>query len=188
MIAFAVPKHLTWSEERAKRLGEIKEEAKEVRGEAQGLIENFQTSRKELKSEINEASATWQGLTSAKSKNKKEVSMSKSRLEKVKTLESSINIEKNPDFNVSILTAPDFEIEDDSLKTELLKWVIGQIKNSHEVRRELKIGDNFPLGLSIKIDKNGIEIIDVKKTWDEVERLNEKFEGRRKSKDEQLNS
>jgi len=57
-------------EERAKKLGEIKEEAKEVRGEAQELIESFQTSRKELKSELNEASATWQELTSAKSKNK----------------------------------------------------------------------------------------------------------------------
>ena len=55
---------------RAKRLGEIKEEAKEVRGEAQDLIENFQTSRKELKNELNEASATWQELTSAKAKNK----------------------------------------------------------------------------------------------------------------------
>jgi len=57
-------------EDRTKRLGEIKEEAKEVRGEVQELIENFQTSRKELKSELNEASAAWQELTSAKSKNK----------------------------------------------------------------------------------------------------------------------
>jgi uncharacterized protein YukE len=50
-------------QDRAKRLGEI-------RGEAQDLIDNFQVSRKELKAELKEFSAAWQGLTAAKAKTK----------------------------------------------------------------------------------------------------------------------
>jgi len=57
-------------EDRMKRVGEIREEAKQVRGETQNLIENFQASRKELKSELKEASAAWLELASAKAKNK----------------------------------------------------------------------------------------------------------------------
>jgi len=50
-------------QDRAKRLGEI-------RGEAQDLIDNFQVSRKELKAELKEFSAAWQGLAAAKAKTK----------------------------------------------------------------------------------------------------------------------
>jgi len=57
-------------EDRMKRIGEIREEAKEVRGEAQDKVKGFQASRKELKSELNEASAAWQELATAKAKNK----------------------------------------------------------------------------------------------------------------------
>ena len=56
--------------ERANKLGEIREEAKQVRGETQNLIENFQASRKELKSELKEASVAWQELASAKAINR----------------------------------------------------------------------------------------------------------------------
>jgi len=56
--------------DRIKKIGEIREEAKQVRGETQNLIENFQASRKELKSELKEASVAWQELASAKAKNK----------------------------------------------------------------------------------------------------------------------
>ena len=55
-------------EDRMKRIGEIREEAKQVRGETQNLIENFQASRQELKAELKEASAAWQELASAKAK------------------------------------------------------------------------------------------------------------------------
>ena len=57
-------------EDRMKRVGEIREEAKQVRGETQNLIENFQASRKELKADLKEASVAWQELASAKAKNK----------------------------------------------------------------------------------------------------------------------
>ena len=50
-------------QDRAKRLGEIKEETKD-------LLNGFQTSRKELKAELKEFSAAWQGLTAAKAKTK----------------------------------------------------------------------------------------------------------------------
>ncbi len=55
-------------EDRAKRLGEIKVEASQTREEAKDLIKGFQASRKELKAELKEASAAWQGLTAAKAK------------------------------------------------------------------------------------------------------------------------
>ncbi len=57
-------------EDRAKRLGEIKVEASQTREEAKDLIKGFQASRKELKAELKEASAAWQGLTAAKAKTK----------------------------------------------------------------------------------------------------------------------
>ncbi len=50
-------------QDRAKRLGEIKEETTD-------LLKGFQASRKELKAELREFSAAWQGLTAAKAKNK----------------------------------------------------------------------------------------------------------------------
>jgi len=55
-------------QDRAKRLGEIKEEASQTREEARDLIKGFQASRKELKAELKEVSAAWQGLTAAKAK------------------------------------------------------------------------------------------------------------------------
>ncbi len=55
-------------QDRAKRLGEIKEEASQTREEAKDLIKGFQACRKELKAELKEASAAWQGLTAAKAK------------------------------------------------------------------------------------------------------------------------
>jgi len=57
-------------QDRAKRLGEIKEEASQIKGETKDLLNGFQTSRQELKAELKEASAAWQGLTAAKAKNK----------------------------------------------------------------------------------------------------------------------
>jgi len=57
-------------QDRAKRLGEIKEEASQTREEAKDLIKGFQACRKELKAELKEASASWQRLTAAKAKNK----------------------------------------------------------------------------------------------------------------------
>ena len=48
-------------EDRMRRIGEIREEAR-------NLLKGFQTSRKELKAELKEASASWQGLTAAKAK------------------------------------------------------------------------------------------------------------------------
>ena len=59
-------------EDRARRLGEIKEGAKQVRGAARDLIKTFQSSRKELRTELKEASAAWQELTSVKVKSKKQ--------------------------------------------------------------------------------------------------------------------
>jgi len=55
-------------QDRAKRLGEIKEEASQTREETQDLIKGFEASRKELKAELKESSAAWQGLTAAKAK------------------------------------------------------------------------------------------------------------------------
>jgi len=55
--------------ERASKLDEIRQETKQARGETKNLIENFQASRKELKSELKEASVAWQELASAKAKN-----------------------------------------------------------------------------------------------------------------------
>ena len=57
--------------DRAKRLIEIKEGAKQVRGAAPDLIKTFQSSRKELRTELKKASAAWQELTSAKAKKSK---------------------------------------------------------------------------------------------------------------------
>jgi len=57
-------------QDRAKRLGEIKEEAGQLEGETKDLLNGFQASRKELKAEIKEASVAWQGLATAKAKNK----------------------------------------------------------------------------------------------------------------------
>ncbi len=57
--------------DRAKRLGEIKEEASQIKGETKDLLNGFQTSRKELKAELKEASAAWQGLTGGKSKERR---------------------------------------------------------------------------------------------------------------------
>ena len=54
--------------DRANKLGEIKEEVKGVRVEAHDLIKGFEASREELKAELKEASAAWQGLTAAKPK------------------------------------------------------------------------------------------------------------------------
>jgi len=55
-------------QDRAKRLGEIKEETSQTREEAKDLIKGFQACHKELKAELKEASAAWQGLTVAKIK------------------------------------------------------------------------------------------------------------------------
>jgi len=55
-------------QDRAKRLGEIKEEASQIKGETKDLLNGFQASRKELKAELKEASAAWQGLTGGKNK------------------------------------------------------------------------------------------------------------------------
>ncbi len=56
--------------DRANKLGEIRGEASQTRVEARNLIKGFQTSRKELKAELKDASAAWQGLTAAKAKTK----------------------------------------------------------------------------------------------------------------------
>jgi len=58
--------------DRVKRLIEIKEGAKQVRGAARDLIKTFQSSRKELRAELKEASGAWQELTSVKVKSKKQ--------------------------------------------------------------------------------------------------------------------
>jgi len=55
-------------EDRTKTVAKVKEEASQTREEARDLIKGFQTSRKELKAELKEASAAWQGLTGGKSK------------------------------------------------------------------------------------------------------------------------
>ena len=55
-------------EDRAKALQEVKAETKRVREEAEKLLKSFHASRKELKAELKEASAAWQGLTAAKAK------------------------------------------------------------------------------------------------------------------------
>jgi len=52
-------------DDRTKRVGEI-------RGQVWDLIKGFQASRKELRTELKEASAAWQGLTAAKAENKKQ--------------------------------------------------------------------------------------------------------------------
>ena len=57
-------------QDRAKRLGEIKEETSQTREGAKDLLKGFEASRQELKAELKEASAAWQGLTAAKAKNK----------------------------------------------------------------------------------------------------------------------
>ena len=57
-------------QDRAKRLGEIKEEASQTREGAHDLIKGFQASRKEVKAELKEFSDAWQGLTAVKVKNK----------------------------------------------------------------------------------------------------------------------
>jgi len=57
-------------EDRTKTVLEIKEEAKRLAGDVRDLIKGFQASRKELKAELKEASAAWQGLTAAKAKTK----------------------------------------------------------------------------------------------------------------------
>jgi chromosome segregation ATPase len=54
--------------DRIKKIGEIREEVKGARVEAQDMIKSFEDSRKELKAELKEASAAWQGLTAAKAK------------------------------------------------------------------------------------------------------------------------
>ena len=54
--------------DRANKLGEIRGEASQTREEARDLIKGFEASRKELKAELKEASAAWQGLTAAKAK------------------------------------------------------------------------------------------------------------------------
>ena len=48
-------------EDRVKRLGEIRQETK-------SLIKSFEGSRKELKAELKEFSAAWQGLAAEKAK------------------------------------------------------------------------------------------------------------------------
>ena len=55
-------------EERTKTVAKVKEDASQIREEAKNLIKGFQASRKELKAELKEASAAWQGLTAAKAK------------------------------------------------------------------------------------------------------------------------
>ena len=52
-------------DDRTKRVGEI-------RGQVWDLIKGFQASRKELRTELKEASAAWQGLTAAKAKSRKQ--------------------------------------------------------------------------------------------------------------------
>ena len=55
-------------EDRTKTVAKVKEEASQTREEARDLIKGFQASRKELKAELKEASAAWQGLTGGKNK------------------------------------------------------------------------------------------------------------------------
>ena len=59
-------------EDRTKTVAKVKEEASQTREEARDLIKGFQASRKELKAELKESSAAWQGLTAAKAKNRKQ--------------------------------------------------------------------------------------------------------------------
>jgi hypothetical protein len=56
--------------DRMKRIDEIREEVKGTRIETQDMIHSFEASRKELKAELKEASAAWQGLTAVKAKTK----------------------------------------------------------------------------------------------------------------------
>ena len=56
--------------DRANKLGEIRGEVSQTREEAHDLIKGFEASREELKAELKEASAAWQGLTAAKAKTK----------------------------------------------------------------------------------------------------------------------
>ena len=62
----------TSHDDRTKRVGDIREEAKQVRGQVRDLLKGFQASRKELKAELKEASVAWQGLRAAKAKNRKQ--------------------------------------------------------------------------------------------------------------------
>ncbi|HUU65487.1 MAG TPA: hypothetical protein VMW37_05215 [Dehalococcoidales bacterium] len=55
-------------EDRTKTVAKVKEEASQTREEARDLIKGFQASREELKAELKEASAAWQGLTDGKNK------------------------------------------------------------------------------------------------------------------------
>ena len=55
-------------EDRTKTVLEIKEETKRLTGDVRDLIKGFQTSRKELKAELKDASAAWQGLRRQKQK------------------------------------------------------------------------------------------------------------------------
>jgi len=54
--------------DRANKLGEIRGEVSQTREEVRDLIKGFEASRKELKAELKEASAAWQGLAAAKAK------------------------------------------------------------------------------------------------------------------------
>jgi len=56
--------------DRANKLGEIRQETSQTREEAHDLIKGFQASHKELKAELKEFSAAWQGLTAVKAKTK----------------------------------------------------------------------------------------------------------------------
>ena len=58
-------------QDRAKRLSEIKGETGQLKDGTKDLLKGFQASRKELKSEIKEASVAWQGLSASKTKSKK---------------------------------------------------------------------------------------------------------------------
>jgi uncharacterized protein YukE len=58
-------------QDRAKRIGEIKGETGQLKEGTKDLLQGFQASRRELNSEIKEASAAWQGLSASKTKNKK---------------------------------------------------------------------------------------------------------------------
>ncbi len=55
-------------EDRTKTVAKVKQETSQTRGETRDLINGFQASRKELKAELKEASAAWQGLTAPKAK------------------------------------------------------------------------------------------------------------------------
>jgi uncharacterized protein YukE len=58
-------------QDRAKRIGEIKGETGQLKEGTKDLLHGFQASRKELNSELKEASAAWQGLSASKNKKTK---------------------------------------------------------------------------------------------------------------------